>query len=121
MSGAASTPEPAPKPNDLVAIWPLVCEDLRGEFGDIEAMCTEAMQRDAFGRAKYGTPLQPFNNRDALTDAYQELLDGAVYLKQALLEGLPIQQEYDHTLALAVRLHRRIAHRDALCRGLVKP
>jgi hypothetical protein len=38
------------------------------------------------GIAKYGTPLQTFNGRDPLIDAYQEALDLAVYLKQAIME-----------------------------------
>lgn len=41
---------------------------------------------DKFGRRKYGTPLQPFNGRDPLVDAYQEVLDLAVYLRQAIWE-----------------------------------
>jgi hypothetical protein len=35
--------------------------------------------RDHQGRAKYGTPLQAENGRDALMDAYQEALDMCVY------------------------------------------
>lgn len=69
---AAATPEPPPVPNDRPALWDLVMADM--------------LARDAFGRAKYGTPLQPFNGRDALADAYQEALDLAVYLRQALFE-----------------------------------
>lgn len=42
--------------------------------------------RDQEGRRKYGTPLQAGNGRDALTDAYQEALDLAVYLRQAIEE-----------------------------------
>jgi hypothetical protein len=42
--------------------------------------------RSAFGKMKYGTELVTHNGRDALTDAYQEVLDLAVYLKQLLLE-----------------------------------
>jgi hypothetical protein len=42
--------------------------------------------RDDFGRLKYGTPLQPFNGRSALRDAYQEALDLAVYLRQRIFE-----------------------------------
>ncbi|ACL05261.1 hypothetical protein Dalk_3573 [Desulfatibacillum aliphaticivorans] len=38
------------------------------------------------GIIKYGEPLTTENGRDALLDAYQEALDLAVYLKQALLE-----------------------------------
>ena len=44
------------------------------------------LKRDAVGRAKYGVPLQAHNGRDALQDAYEEVLDLAVYLRQAIEE-----------------------------------
>ena len=59
----------APVPNERPAVWDLVIADMKA--------------RDAHGRAHYGTPLQPFNGRDPLVDAYQEGLDKVVYLKQA--------------------------------------
>lgn len=64
--------QPPPKPNDQPAVWDLVIADMR--------------ERDGVGRARYGTPLQPHNGRDALKDAYAEALDLAVYLRQALFE-----------------------------------
>lgn len=68
-----NNPQPSPKINDFgVAVWQSVIEDMKG--------------RDAFGTLKYGTPLQPFNGRDFMVDAYQEALDLAVYLKQGLIE-----------------------------------
>lgn len=42
--------------------------------------------RDAFGAKKYGTRLQPHNGRDAMLDAYQEVLDLACYLRQLIYE-----------------------------------
>jgi hypothetical protein len=42
--------------------------------------------RERLGITRYGTPLQPNNGRDALRDAYEEALDLACYLKQAMLE-----------------------------------
>lgn len=45
-----------------------------------------AARRD-LGVRRYGTALQPFNGRDALVDAYEEALDLAVYLKQAIIEA----------------------------------
>lgn len=65
-------PESDPVPNDLPAVWDLV-------IADMEA-------RDLVGRGRYGTPLQPYNGRDALVDAYQEALDLVVYLRQAIYE-----------------------------------
>ena len=38
------------------------------------------------GRVIYGEELRPFNGRDALQDAYEEALDMACYLKQAMIE-----------------------------------
>jgi hypothetical protein len=64
--------QPAPTSNGLPAVWDLVIADMK--------------ERDAIGRERYGTPLQPFNGRDALVDAYQEALDLAVYLRQAIAE-----------------------------------
>jgi hypothetical protein len=64
--------QPAPITNSLPAVWDLVIADMQA--------------RDQVGRERYGTPLQPFNGRDALVDAYQEALDLAVYLRQAIAE-----------------------------------
>lgn len=43
-------------------------------------------ERRLHGIAKYGAPVQPFNGRDPLIDAYQEALDLCVYLRQAIEE-----------------------------------
>ena len=67
-----NTPEPSPIPNDSPAVWSLVIADMA--------------KRDIEGMKKYNTRLQPRNGRDALTDAYQEALDLAVYLRQAIYE-----------------------------------
>ena len=64
--------QPEPVKNDLPAVWDLVIADMQ--------------DRDGVGRGRYGTTLQPFNGRDALVDAYQEALDLAVYLRQAIYE-----------------------------------
>lgn len=59
-------------PNESRPIWDLVIEDMQA--------------RDQLGRERYGTPLQAGNGRDALVDAYEEALDLAVYLRQAIAE-----------------------------------
>lgn len=64
--------QPAPVHNNLPAVWQLVRQDM--------------IERDQLGRERYGVPLQPHNGRDALVDAYQEILDAAVYLRQAIYE-----------------------------------
>lgn len=63
--------EPPPKPSKG-DVWIDVIKDMHA--------------RRAFGKRKYGTPLQAYNGRDPLQDAYEEALDLCVYLKQALEE-----------------------------------
>lgn len=65
-------PQPVPIVNDSTPIWELVIADMR--------------ERDNVGRRRYGTPLRANNGRDALIDAYQEILDLAVYLRQEIEE-----------------------------------
>lgn len=51
-----------------------------------ELVLTDLTARNEVGRATYGGTLRPFNGRDALWDAYEEALDLAVYLRQAIYE-----------------------------------
>lgn len=69
MTTIADQPAPAPSTGD---VWALVMEDMA--------------ERRRLGIERYGTPLQPHNGRDALVDAYQEALDLACYLRQAIAE-----------------------------------
>lgn len=64
--------QPSPTPNFNVPIWDLVILDMKS--------------RDEMGRWKYGVRLRAGNGRDALRDAYEEALDMAVYLRQAIEE-----------------------------------
>ncbi|MHC4647249.1 MAG: hypothetical protein ACYTBJ_17295 [Planctomycetota bacterium] len=68
----AASSQPPPKRNEGPAILPLVMIDLAA--------------RSEMGRRKYGTALEANNGRDALMDAYQEALDLAMYLRQAIAE-----------------------------------
>ena len=68
-----NNPEPDPIKNERPAVWHLVIKDMQ--------------DRDETGRKKYGVPLQAFNGRNALIDAYQEALDLCVYLRQAIEEA----------------------------------
>lgn len=96
MTLSDTTTQPAPKPNDKPGVWGLVIQDM-GE-------------RDAFGAAKYGTRLQPFNGRDALVDAYQEALDLVVYLRTAIYErdnpaSMPADFGQQHQLQGGAMIH----------------
>lgn len=64
--------QPKPKKNKQKHIADLVIKDIK--------------DRKKVGIEHYGMPLQPFNGRDALQDAYEELLDLAQYIKQVLVE-----------------------------------
>lgn len=44
-------------------------------------------ERERIGKERYGTALYPHNGRCALRDAYEEALDLACYLRQALEES----------------------------------
>lgn len=63
--------QPAPK-SDAADVWPMVVKDMQ--------------DRDHLGKVKYGIPLRVHNGRDALVDAYQEVLDLSVYLRQEIEE-----------------------------------
>jgi hypothetical protein len=63
--------QPFPK-SEQADVWPLVIKDMT--------------DRDRLGRAKYGIPLRIRNGRDALVDAYQEVLDLSVYMRQEIEE-----------------------------------
>jgi hypothetical protein len=64
--------QPMPTKNDAPSVQGMVRDDL--------------VVREQIGRERYGTPLQPHNGRDALRDAYEEALDLACYLRQAIAE-----------------------------------
>lgn len=67
----ATVDQPIPKGNgeDIIS---LVAYDLE--------------ERAKKGEETYGERLKPFNGRNALIDAYQEALDLAIYLRQAIEE-----------------------------------
>ncbi len=82
---------------------PYDCRESEDDFGDNKVtqeqqppkpsegdMWLEVMKdmekRRKHGIEKYGVPVQPFNGRDPLIDAYQEALDLCVYLRQAIEE-----------------------------------
>jgi hypothetical protein len=82
-------PQPAPTPTDTPASWDQVRADLRERHGSRDVfplVDADAAARDQFGFEKYGVRIQAGNGRDSMVDAYQELLDGAVYFRTALDE-----------------------------------
>jgi hypothetical protein len=58
-----------------------------GNGADITDMVIQDLTiRRKIGTEKYGTALRAFNGRNAMVDAYQEVLDLTVYLRQRLAE-----------------------------------
>ncbi len=53
------------------------------------------------GVATYGRRLQPYNGRNALIDAYQEVLDLSVYVKQRLIEEETFVNQLDKEILQA--------------------
>ena len=51
-----------------------------------DLVIVDVSERKNLGTRRYGTPLQPFNGRSALQDAYEEALDLTAYLRQVSLE-----------------------------------
>lgn len=51
-----------------------------------DMVLSDMASRKKKGESTYGVALQPFNGRNALVDAYEEILDLAVYLRQKLYE-----------------------------------
>jgi hypothetical protein len=64
------------QPPPIATQGPLVKDLL---IADIEELCARR-------QTKYGTHLQAGNGRDALRDLYEELVDAALYIKQAIME-----------------------------------
>lgn len=64
--------QPLPVKNDLPFVQDAVIADIE--------------KRKEIGIQRYGTPLQAFNGRDTLQDLFEELLDGAMYAKQLMIE-----------------------------------
>lgn len=93
--------QPAPATNECEPVW--------------DAVITDMKARDMVGRERYGTPLQPFNGRNALVDAYQEALDLVVYLRQAIIEeGNRKVPPIPHRLALEEEVRRLQAREQEL-------
>lgn len=64
--------QPLPTKNDRPSVQSMVIKDMQ--------------DRERLGILRYGTALQPYNGRDALRDLYEELLDGAMYVRQEMAE-----------------------------------
>ncbi len=114
--------QPAPKPNDLPSMHDLVAEFIERQAGDASwkhPLLNALRERKTVGFLTYGTPLQPFNGRDALQDAFEELLDATVYLRQAVYESNHAEQKmpeleylFKQTVEMSARTALALRHRQ---------
>lgn len=82
--------EPAPIATDRRPSWEILLAHSIERLPQARLLHEDMRERDRFGRLKYGVPLTSGNGRNHLVDAYQELLDFAVYLTNELDErGFP--------------------------------
>lgn len=71
-------------------------------------------ERLDFGIKKYGTPLQPFNDRRSLSDALDEALDLSVYLLQEIVEREALDKKIKDLLRENDRLKTQIQYLEYL-------
>lgn len=89
-----------------------------GVVGD--ELAQDFARRSLKGRLEYGTSLKTHNGRDAVIDAYQELLDAAVYLHQAWLELRETRPHDDAHLVVRDLRDDTIRSAEAVRRRLVR-
>jgi hypothetical protein len=59
---------------------------IKSEGSIADLVIEDIKERKRLGIERYGTPLQKFNGRNGLIDAYQEALDLVQYLRQVIEE-----------------------------------
>jgi hypothetical protein len=100
--GADVTPQPTREATHgpkTASLGPVATPERAGREGDTQPLpapsshpiahlevMKDLQARLDLGVRRYGQPLQPFNGRNALRDAYEEVLDLAVYLWTAIYE-----------------------------------
>jgi len=81
---AATEQQPMPNPTGT---GDDVLEKLKALIADLSpALIADLESRVELGRRQYGERLRTFNDRNAATDCYQELLDALLYATQCYLE-----------------------------------
>lgn len=68
---------------------------VQGEGDILAEIIKDLTDRREAGVAKYGTPLQRFNGRNGLVDAYQEILDLLAYMRQSIGEMSAIRSRIE--------------------------
>lgn len=58
-----------------------------------DELIKDIQERNEVGRKTYGREMRPFDGRNSLREAYEEILDCAAYLKKCLMETEEIFEE----------------------------
>lgn len=129
-------PQPPPKnAPDAKPIWPAIIAETEQRIIQLEhaglvatiarakaerLMVADMQARHEFGVAKYGVPLAAHNDRDHLSDAYQEFLDAIVYLRAEIEKrgGLPKSFAKDKQSATLVRMYSQTIENAAALRAI---
>ena len=97
-----------PTPNgEGTPIAALVERDLSRRHENADGLAHDIWKRAEHGKEEYGEYLRPNNGRRPLVDAYQEVLDAIVYLRQSIeegVEGFPVEAAYHGFLEEALWL-----------------
>jgi hypothetical protein len=138
--------QPPPNASEAVPTWPLVIEFTARSFARHLAhvdpaaihdrvlgsspkinrlVIQDMIDRDQLGRERYGKPLQAFNGRKNLVDAYQELLDFAVYVRNELQElgvdpAVPLNDIQDDVARILIASFRDSIARLHVFRDLIE-
>ena len=110
----AVVPQNPPQNQGGPALWPMIIRELRESELD-RLLAADMLARHEFGVAKYGVPLVASNGRDHLADAYQEALDGVVYLRAASVDQFNCTHTYaayPEMMDVAMRIRALIVARD---------
>lgn len=113
----ATRVQPAPELNEGESVIDWLVKKTEGVENEPVAkrVSADLNARRELGRAIYGDELRTQNGRDALVDAYQNLLDAASYLAQAFLEQEPFTFEpLTWTVAMCIRIREVMEARDAV-------
>jgi hypothetical protein len=105
------TDQPLPKAGGAL-IHDAIISDVRCRWPvtrEVEdRVCSGLVDRMHLGIRKYGHPLQAYNGRDAMQDAWEEALDLLAYTGQASMEK-PANEELHDLYAKAAGLAQDIA------------
>lgn len=88
--GSGHVEQPMPVRNGRPSVQSMVRADLgtMARLGPARwSVAADVQAREQVGIERYQTSLQAFNGRDCLRDAYEECVDGVVYLRQAIEEA----------------------------------